>query len=64
MLGAHCQRLAAGGQWSKEKVQPCISVLEIKAAKLVIEDWKVVGKVQNEDMFEDVLEGAHGREEH
>ena len=64
MLGAHCQRLAAGDQWSKEKVQPYIGVLEIKAAKLVIEDWKVVGKVQNEDMFEDVLEGAHGREEH
>ena len=56
--------MAAGGQWSKEKVQPYISVLEIKAAKLVIEDRKVVGKVQNEDMFEDVLEGAHGREEH
>ena len=50
MLGAHCQRLAAGGQWSKEEVQPYISVLEIKAAKLVIEDWRVVEKVQNEDI--------------
>ena len=43
-LGAHCQGLTAGGQWSKVEAQLHIIVLEIKAAKLVIEfcfaGWK------------------------
>ena len=36
-LGAHCQGLTAEGQWSKVEAQLHIIVLEIKAAKLVIE---------------------------
>ena len=36
-LGAHCQGLTAGDQWSKVEAQLHINVLEIKAVKLAIE---------------------------
>ena len=45
-LGAHCQRLATGCQWSYEEDQLLINILELKTAKLVIESFYKIKNIK------------------